>query len=48
MIDRQNFFDQPIRNSLITYYNIPKIGTGQGDNYTTGCLLDYDYLKKIL
>ena len=46
MIDRQNFFDQPVRNSLITYYNIRKIGIGQGDNYTTGCLLDYDYLTK--
>ena len=23
-----------------------KIATGQGDNYTTGCLLDYNYFKK--
>ena len=36
MIDGQNFFDQPIRNNLITYDNIRKISTGQGDNYTTG------------
>ena len=24
-----------------TYDNIPVIATGQGDNYKTGCLLDY-------
>ena len=28
-----------------TYENIRKITTGQGDGYTTGCLLDYPYLK---
>ena len=40
IIDRKNFFDQPIKNR-ITYKNIRKIITGQGDDYTTGCLLDY-------
>ena len=43
MIDGQNAFDQPIRNNLITYDNIRNIATDQGDDYTTGCLLDYDY-----
>ena len=28
-----------------TYENIGKIATGQGDDYTTGCLLDYSYFK---
>ena len=28
-----------------TYENIRKIATGQGDDYTTGCLLDYPYFK---
>ena len=46
MINRQNFFDQSVRNDLITYDNIRKIARGQGDDYTTGCLLDYNYLKK--
>ena len=46
MIDGQNFFDQPIRNNLITYDSIRKISAGQGDHYTTGCLLDYDYFIK--
>ena len=42
----RNFFDQPIKNDLKTYDNIRKITTGQGDDYTTGCLLDYTYFKK--
>ena len=46
MIDGKNFFDQPIKNDKVTYDNIRKIATGQGDDYTTGCLLDYTYFKK--
>ena len=45
MIDGKNFFDQPINNMTKTYENIRKIATGQGDEYTTGCLLDYSYFK---
>ena len=44
-IDHKNFFDQPINNDIKTYENIRKIAAGQGDNYTTGCLLDYPYFK---
>ena len=36
----KNLFDQPVKNNLRTYDNIRKIATGQGDDYTTGCLLD--------
>ena len=46
MIDRKNFFDQPIKNDKITCDNIRKIATGQEDDYTTGCLLEYVYFKK--
>ena len=46
MINGQNFYDQPVRNDLITYDNIRKIATDQGDDYTTGCLLDYDHFKE--
>ena len=46
MIDGKNFFDQPAKNDKITYEKIRKITTGQGDDYTTGCLLDYTYFKK--
>ena len=34
-------------NILITYDNIQKIATGQGDHYTTGCLLGYNYFKNF-
>ena len=43
MINGENFFDQPIKNNKVTYENIRKIAIGQGDDYTTGCLLDYSY-----
>ena len=43
MINGENFFDQPIKNNKVTYDNIRKIATGQGDYYTTDCLLDYTY-----
>ena len=45
MIDSKNFFDQPINSMTKTYENIRKIATGQGDDYTTGCLLDYPFFK---
>ena len=43
IINGENLFDQPIKNNKVTYENIRKIATGQGDDYTTGCLLDYSY-----
>ena len=46
MIDGKNFFDQPVKNDKVTYENIRKISTGQGDDYTTVCLLGYTYFKK--
>ena len=45
MIDGKNFFDQIVKNNKVTYDNIRKSSTGQGDDYTTGCLLDYIYFK---
>ena len=45
IIDGKNFFDQPIKNNKVTYENIRRISTGQGDDYTTGCLLDHLYFK---
>ena len=40
-----NFFDQLIKSYIKTYENIRKITTDQGHDYTTGCLLDYNYFK---
>ena len=42
-IDGRNFYDQPINDSVKQYNEIRKISTGQGDDYTTGCLLDFPY-----
>ena len=46
MIDRKNLYDQSVKhNNKATYENIRKLATLQGDDYTTGCLLDYIYFK---
>ena len=43
MSDGQRLFDQTLKNYLRTYDSIRKI---QGDDYTTGCLLNYNYFSK--
>ena len=45
LIDGRNFYDQPINDKIKKYYEIRNIATGKGDDYTTGCLLDYQYFK---
>ena len=40
-IDGRKIFNQPVKNNLRTYDNIRKIATNKGDDYMTGCLLDY-------
>ena len=45
LIDGRNFYDQLINDMIKQYNKIRKIATGQGDDYTTGCLLDYQYFK---
>ena len=46
MIDGRNIFDQPINSMNKTYENIRKTAAGQGDDHTSGCLLDYSYFKE--
>ena len=43
-IDGRNFYDQP-NDQIKKYDEIRKIATGKGDDYTTGCLIDYQYFK---
>ena len=45
LIDGRNFYDQLINDQIKKYNKIRKIATGKGDNYATGCLLDYQYFK---
>ena len=44
-IDERNFYDQTINDLIKQYDEVRKISTGQGDDYTTGCLLDFAYFK---
>ena len=41
----KNFYDQGIDSDIKRYEEIRKLTTGQGEDYTTGCLLDYYYIK---
>ena len=45
-IDGKNFYDQPTNDSIKQYDKIRKISTGQGDDYTAGCFLDFAYFEK--
>ena len=51
MIDGKNIFNKPINSMTKTFENIRKIAAGEGDDYTTSCLLDYfsfkDHYKMI-
>ena len=46
MIDGRNCFDQTVKNGLWTNDNISEIATGQSNDYTTVCLLDYPYFEE--
>ena len=46
MINGQNFLNQPVKNNIRKYHSILKNTTGQGYDYTTGCLLKYPYFKE--
>ena len=45
MIDGRNIYDQPINDLIKQYDEVRKVSTGQGDNYTTSCFLDYACFK---
>ena len=45
MIDGRYFYDQPINDLIKQHDEVREVSTGQGDDYTTGWLLDYAYFK---
>ena len=45
LIAGRNFYDQPINDQIKKYDEIRKIATRKGDDYTSGCLLDYQYFN---
>ena len=44
-IDGRNLYDQSIIGLIKQYNKVRKISTWQGDDQTTGCLLNYVYFK---
>ena len=45
IINGKNFYEQPIDCDIKQYEEIRKLTTGQDEDCTAGCLLDYDYIK---
>ena len=45
IINGEKFYEQPIDFDIKLYEETRKLTTGQGEYYTTGFLLDYDYIK---
>ena len=48
IINGKNFYDEPINSDIKPYKEIRKLTTGQEEDYTTGCLLGYEYIKNYL
>ena len=44
MMNGEKIFHHPIKDNKVTCEN-RKIATGKGDDYTTGCVLDYPYFR---
>ena len=44
----KNVIDQANDSDIKRYQEIRKLATRQDEDYTTRCLLDYDYIKKLL
>ena len=45
IINGEKFYDQATDSDIKRYEDIRKLTTGQDEDYTTGCLLDYEYMK---
>ena len=46
-VEKKNY-DQAVDSDIKRYEEIRKLTTGHHEDYTTGCLLDYDFIKKII
>ena len=46
IIDGRNFYDNPIESDIEKYRELKKVMIGNGEDYTTGSLLGYNYFKK--
>ena len=46
LIDGRDFHDQNVNSSIVRYNELLEMKTGRSEDYSTGCLLDYDYYNK--
>ena len=46
LIDGRNFYGQNVNSSIVRYNELLKMTTGRSEDYSTGCLLVYDYYIK--
>ena len=46
LIDGRNFYDQNVNSSIVRCIELLKMTTRRPEDYSTGCLLDYDYYIK--
>ena len=44
-IIEKKLYDQPIDSDIKRYKEIRQLTAWQGEDYTTGCLVDYDYVE---
>ena len=45
LVDGKKFYDQPISDKITKYEELIRLTSGKGEDYKTGCLLDYKYYK---
>ena len=45
IVNGKNFYDQPIDSDIKRYKEIRQLTTVKVEDYTTWCLLDYEYTK---
>ena len=45
IINGKIFYDEAINSEIKLYEEIKKLTTAQGEDYTSGCFLDYDFIK---
>ena len=46
LIDGLGYYVNPVSSEIKKYEELLELTTGKGKDYTTGCLLDYNYFKK--
>ena len=48
IINGKKFYEQTIDPDINRYEELRNVTTRQGEDYTAGCWLGFDYIKKVL